>query len=62
MTHGVAAFLMIAAFQQAPAQVQVLPERAETEVTETTQLQAQAMDGAGRVIEAETPPGRTTWR
>lgn len=52
MTHGVAALLMVAAFQQAPAQVQVLPERAEIEVTQTTQLQAQAMDGAGRVIEA----------
>lgn len=51
MINGVTAFLMVAAFQQAPAQVQVLPERAEIEVTESAQLEARALDGAGRIIE-----------
>jgi len=51
MTHGLAALLMIAAFQAAPAEVEITPERAEVEVTESVQLQARALDGAGRVIE-----------
>jgi hypothetical protein len=51
MTHGMTAFLLITAFQAAPAQVEITPERAEIEVTETAQLQVRALDGAGRPIE-----------
>jgi hypothetical protein len=54
MTNGVAALFMVAAFQVAPAQVQITPERAEIEVTETAQLQVRALDGAGRLIEGAT--------
>jgi len=49
--NGVAALFMIAAFQVAPAQVRITPERAEIEVTESATLQASALDGAGRVVE-----------
>lgn len=51
MTNGIAAILMIAALQQAPAQLQITPERAEIEVTESAHLQLRAVDGAGRVVE-----------
>lgn len=51
MTQGIAALMMVAAFQVAPAQVQITPERAEIEVTETAQLQVRALDGAGRVLD-----------
>lgn len=57
MSNGLATLLMIAAFQQAPAQVQIMPERAEIEVTQTAQLEARAIDGAGRVIE----PSNVRW-
>lgn len=50
MTSGVATFMMIAAFQVAPAQVEITPERAEIEVTERTQLVATVTDGAGRPV------------
>ena len=33
------------------ARVEITPERAEIEVTGTAQLQAQAMDGAGRILD-----------
>jgi plastocyanin len=36
--------------QDAPAQVRVTPERAEIEVTGTAQLEATALDGAGRIL------------
>ena len=48
---SVSALFVIAAFQVVPAQVQITPERAEIEVTETTQLEARALDGAGRVLQ-----------
>ncbi len=51
MTHGLSALLMVAAFQVAPAQVVITPERPEIEVTATARLEARALDGAGRVIE-----------
>lgn len=51
MTSGIATFMMIAAFQVAPAQVEITPERAEIEVTESTQLVARATDGAGRLLD-----------
>jgi len=51
MVNGIAAFLMVAAFQVAPAQVEITPERAEIEVTGTAQLQARALDGAGRIMD-----------
>lgn len=51
MSNGIAAILMIAALQQAPAQLQITPERAEIEVTESARLQLRAVDGAGRVVE-----------
>ena len=51
MSNGFAALFMIAAFQTAPARVEITPERAEIEVTETAQLIARALDGAGRVID-----------
>jgi hypothetical protein len=50
MSSNVAAFLLIAAFQVAPAEVQVTPDRPEIEVTETIQLTARILDGAGRVM------------
>ena len=50
MVNGIAAFLMVAAFQAAPAQVEITPERAEIEVTGTAQLEARALDGAGRIM------------
>jgi hypothetical protein len=45
---------MVAAFQAAPAQVEITPERAEVEVTETTRLVARALDGAGRSVDGAT--------
>lgn len=51
MTHGITALFMAAAFQVAPAQVQITPERAEIEVTETAQLEVRALDGAGRELD-----------
>lgn len=51
MSNGFVALFMIASLQAAPAQVQVTPERSEIEVTETAQLEARALDGAGRVLE-----------
>lgn len=51
MTHGITALFVAAAFQVAPAQVHITPERAEIEVTETAQLEVRALDGAGRVLE-----------
>lgn len=51
MTQGITALFMVAAFQVAPAQVRITPERAEIEVTETARLQVRAMDGAGRVLD-----------
>jgi hypothetical protein len=66
MKSGVAMLLAILVLQVSPAsamlvqstqarpvaaQVQITPERAEIEVTATTQLEARALDGAGRVIE-----------
>ena len=52
MTQGMTALFMVAALQVAPAQVQITPERAEMEVTETAQLEVQALDGAGRALDA----------
>ncbi|NNL30137.1 MAG: hypothetical protein HKO77_03900, partial [Gemmatimonadetes bacterium] len=54
MTQGIAALMMVAAFQVAPAQVQITPERAEIEVTETAQLRVRALDDAGRVLDGVT--------
>jgi hypothetical protein len=51
MSNGIVALVMVAAFQAAPAQVEITPERAEVEVTETTRLVARALDGAGRSID-----------
>ena len=51
MGNGFAALFMIAAFQTAPARVEITPERAEIEVAETAQLVARALDGAGRAID-----------
>ena len=51
MGNGIATLFMIAAFQAAPAQVEITPERAEIQVASTTQLEARALDGAGRVID-----------
>ena len=51
MGNGIATLFMIAAFQAVPAQVEITPERAEIEVASTTQLEARALDGAGRVID-----------
>lgn len=54
MMNGIAALFMVAAFQVAPAQVRITPERAEIEVTETATLQASALDGAGRIVDGVT--------
>lgn len=51
MTHGVAALFMVVAFQAAPAQVRITPERPELQVTDTTRLEVRATDGAGRVLD-----------
>lgn len=51
MTQGIAALFLVAAFQVAPAQVRITPERAEIEVTETAQLEVEALDGAGRTLD-----------
>ncbi|MDH3272290.1 MAG: Ig-like domain-containing protein [Gemmatimonadota bacterium] len=55
MMQGLTALFLVTAFQVAPAQVApaqvvITPERAEIEVTQTAQLQARALDGAGRTI------------
>lgn len=54
MTSGVATLMMIAAFQAAPTQVEISPERAEIEVTESTRLVARVTDGAGRALDDAT--------
>jgi hypothetical protein len=54
MSNGIVALFMVAAFQAAPAQVEITPERAEVEVTETTRLVARALDGAGRSVDGAT--------
>lgn len=51
MTHGVAALFMVVAFQAAPAQVQITPDRPELEVTDSARLEVRATDGAGRVLD-----------
>lgn len=51
MTQIFSALALVAAFQAAPAQVVITPERTEIEVTAATRLQARALDGAGRTID-----------
>jgi len=51
MTHGITALFVAAAFQVAPAQVQITPERAEIKVAATAQLDVRATDGAGRLLD-----------
>ncbi len=57
MTNGMGVLALLAALQTTPtqeaAQVRITPERAEIEVTGSTQLEARVLDGAGR--ELDTP-------
>ncbi|MGH2370515.1 MAG: Ig-like domain-containing protein, partial [Chloroflexota bacterium] len=51
MSVGMVAILAVVAFQTAPAQVEITPERPEIEVTGSAQLSVRAKDGTGRVLE-----------
>lgn len=51
MSNGLAALMMIAALQQVPAEVQIVPERAEIEVAASARLEVRVSDGAGRAVD-----------
>ena len=51
MSHAIAAVVIAATFQAAPARIELSPERSEVEVAAQTPLTARVLDGAGRPVQ-----------